>query len=135
MLPDDLRRRYLDRVAPRLVPGVIAGALLVVHVAVATVAVRSQADTTPLAVEAAAIRIDPNTASAAELQLLPQVGPKLAAYIVAYRTSVAGTAFHTPGDLVNVHRIGPLTAERLAPHLRFEPPSATSRPTTGDKHP
>ena len=67
-------------------------------------------------------RIEPNTASAAELQLLPRIGPALAEAIVSYRREVAAPAFRTPDDLARVRGIGPRTVERIAPLLRFDPP-------------
>lgn len=75
---------------------------------------KSLADDTPLA-----LRLDPNQASAAELQLLPRIGPALSERIVAYRESVSAPAFRTAGDLEHVRGIGPKTSARLAPHLRF----------------
>jgi len=69
------------------------------------------------------LRIDPNRASAAELELLPRVGPRLADKITAYRNSVASQpAFRTPEDLDRVPGIGPRTIELLRPHLIFEQP-------------
>lgn len=68
----------------------------------------------------AALRINPNTATEAELRLLPQIGPKLAAYIIEYRESAAAQpAFGQAEDLDHVHRIGPATVERLRPLLCF----------------
>lgn len=70
--------------------------------------------------ESAKLRLNPNIASASELQLLPRVGPKLAQNIIDYRESVATTpAFRALADLQNVPRIGPITAERLRPFLSF----------------
>jgi competence ComEA-like helix-hairpin-helix protein len=72
-------------------------------------------------VEAAAARLrrgrplDLNTATAAELELLPRVGPALAARIVAHRE--AHGPFARVEDLVSVRGIGPRTAARLAPLL------------------
>ena len=59
-----------------------------------------------------------NRASARELQVLPRVGPVLAARIVAYRD--AHGPFHDLGDLERVPGIGPRTAARLASLLRFD---------------
>lgn len=56
-------------------------------------------------------RINVNTASAAELQVLPGIGPTLAGYIVADRE--ANGPFATLDDLQRVQRIGPRTVERL----------------------
>lgn len=66
------------------------------------------------------LRLDPNKASAAELDLLPRVGAKIAANIIAYRESVSDApAFSAAEDLAHVPRIGPITVELLRPHLRF----------------
>jgi competence protein ComEA len=67
-------------------------------------------------------RLDVNRASAAELELLPAVGPSLAARIVADRASRG--PFRTVEDLARVHGIGPRTVERLAPHIRVPSPPA-----------
>ncbi len=67
--------------------------------------------------EAVGLRLDPNTASAVELTLLPAIGPARAAGIV---TSRQDRAFRTAGDLVAVHGIGPATIEQIQGFLRFE---------------
>lgn len=66
------------------------------------------------------LRINPNTASLMDLQLLPRIGPKLAESIAVYRDAVPAPAFRTAADLENVHRIGPVTAARLAPLVSFD---------------
>jgi competence ComEA-like helix-hairpin-helix protein len=72
--------------------------------------------------EGAALRdgrgIDPNRASASELELLPSVGPSLAKRIVAARET--GGPFHSPEDLRRVKGIGAKTLEKLKPWLRFD---------------
>jgi competence ComEA-like helix-hairpin-helix protein len=71
--------------------------------------------------------LDPNQASAAELRLLPGIGPALSQRIVADRR------LHGPfgriDDLTRVRGIGPKTVERLRPLLRPErtPVEADSR--------
>lgn len=55
--------------------------------------------------------LDINTATAAELELLPRIGPKLAAAIVADRE--ARGAFKSVDDLDRVPGIGARTVERL----------------------
>lgn len=66
------------------------------------------------------LRLDPNTASAEELALLPRIGPQLAQNIVAYRAAAGRLpAFRTADDLDAVPRIGPVTVEALRPHLHF----------------
>lgn len=67
-----------------------------------------------------ALRINPNTASPAELQLLPRIGPAMAEAIIDYRDSMPAPAFREVNDLQKVHRIGPLTAARLEPYLSFD---------------
>jgi len=59
-------------------------------------------------------RIDINAASAAELRVLPGVGPALAERIVDDRA--AGGPFATVDDLDRVHRIGPALVESVRPH-------------------
>jgi competence ComEA-like helix-hairpin-helix protein len=70
-------------------------------------------------------RIDVNTAPAAELELLPSIGPALADRIVTHRTE------HGPFDslkaLDSVPGIGPRTLEDLAPFVRFSEPSIAQR--------
>ncbi len=73
-------------------------------------------------------RINPNRASAAELELLPGVGPALAANIIAFRESAGSRpAFAQPHDLDAVARIGPATIERLTPLLTFDEPAEPHR--------
>lgn len=62
-------------------------------------------------------QIDPNTASAEELDRLPGVGPATAERIVRERTE--GGPFATVVDLTRVSGIGPRSVERLRPHLRL----------------
>lgn len=61
--------------------------------------------------------LDPNTATAEELQRLPRVSRALAERIVAERLRVG--PFTSPADLTRVPGIGARTAERLAPFLEF----------------
>ena len=65
-------------------------------------------------------RLDPNTASVAELGVLPGLGPSKAGAIVAYRESVgAPPAFRTAADLSRVRGIGPAMVAKLTPYLEF----------------
>lgn len=102
----------------------IAAALLITHV-VTLARLPGRAASTQVAARELGLRLDPNTATADELALLPGIGPRLAEHILAYRAAVTPPAFRAPPDLERVSRIGPLTAARLRPYLRFPPaPSA-----------
>ena len=76
-------------------------------------------------VEQARARLDPNTASAAELMSLPGVGPGLADKIVGYREGYRAAngpesvVFAKLKDLQKVKGIGPKIAEKLRPYLKF----------------
>lgn len=72
-------------------------------------------------------RIDPNTADAARLTLLPRIGPVLAERIVQDRDEHG--PFQSASDLQRVRGIGPKTVERIAPMLDFEadPPAGDPR--------
>jgi competence protein ComEA len=60
-----------------------------------------------------AAKLNLNTATTAQLELLPGIGPSLAARIVAYRA--ANGRFTSIADLDKVDGIGPKTLERLSP--------------------
>jgi len=59
---------------------------------------------------------DPNADPPGPLQLLPGIGPTLAAAIVAERES--GGPYRDPGDLCRVRGIGPRTLEQIRPALK-----------------
>jgi competence ComEA-like helix-hairpin-helix protein len=65
------------------------------------------------------VRVNPDRASAAELERLPGIGPVLAERMLAHRETVG--RFRTPEDLLAVSGIGPALLERLRPHLVFTP--------------
>lgn len=67
-----------------------------------------------------ALRIDLNTADAAQLILLPDIGPARARAIIADRA--AHGPFNTLADLDRVPGIGPRTTQRLAPLITTEAP-------------
>jgi hypothetical protein len=71
---------------------------------------------------AAAERINPNTASVASLVRLPGVGRARAMDIVHYRDhhQQDGSAFGLPQDMENIKGIGPKTARNISPWLVFE---------------
>ncbi|HEX8272674.1 MAG TPA: helix-hairpin-helix domain-containing protein [Longimicrobiaceae bacterium] len=70
-------------------------------------------------------RIDPNTASATELERLPRVGPGLAAKIVARRQSAG--PFRTLADLDSVPGVGPALLAEIAPRVALAPAPPVSR--------
>jgi competence protein ComEA len=72
-------------------------------------------------------RLDPNRASAVELDRLPGVGPAAARAIVAAREQDGG--FASIDDLLRVPGIGPGTLARVRPHLdlRDAPPRVLGR--------
>ena len=70
-------------------------------------------------------RIDPNRASAAELDRLPGLGPAVADAVVRERE--AGGWFAGADDLRRVRGIGPATAARIAPHLDWSRPPPVTR--------
>ena len=71
-------------------------------------------------------RIDVNRALAADLELLPGVGPTLARRIVEQRDAHGG--FANAEDLLRVRGIGPRTLERLRPLLAFERTAGAGAP-------
>ncbi|MDP3064985.1 MAG: helix-hairpin-helix domain-containing protein [Chloroflexota bacterium] len=70
-----------------------------------------QGETPPMPTPPTDNRIDINSATAAELETLPQIGPALARAIVSYRTQHG--AFASVEELLLVKGIGPATLEKL----------------------
>jgi competence protein ComEA len=101
--------------APRPVPGTTLVAMLLAAALVATAAGRfRQPVMTPGSPGDATwpdARVDLNRAGAAELTLLPGIGPGLAARIVTDRD--AAGPFGDVEELARVHRIGAATVRRL----------------------
>ena len=64
---------------------------------------------------AAARQVDINTASAAELERLPEIGPGLATRIVEYRQQHG--RFETSEDLMRVRGIGPKKYQTLKAYI------------------
>jgi len=62
--------------------------------------------------------INVNTASAAELELLPRIGPVMAQRIIEDRR--ANGPYESESDLDRVSGIGPKTLEKLSPLIRFD---------------
>jgi competence protein ComEA len=69
-------------------------------------------------------RLDLNTATAAQLELLPRIGPALARRIVEFRD--ARGPFTSIDQLDEVQGIGPRTLELVAPLVRIAPPSEST---------
>jgi DNA uptake protein ComE-like DNA-binding protein len=61
--------------------------------------------------------LDPNSAPADSLELLPGIGPVLADRIVSYRQQ---EHFETEIDITEVRGIGPKLYERLRPYLKVQ---------------
>lgn len=100
----------------------VAAWLLMVILGIACFAIFSEAprSISTISPQTVALRIDPNTASHAELTLLPGIGPKLADAIIAYRESAAvHPAFRNETDLDRVPRIGPSILARSREMLIF----------------
>lgn len=72
------------------------------------------------------LRLNPNTAPAEALALLPGIGPVRARAIVEFRQQHAGGPFRSGDDLQQVRGIGPKTAGRIAPLLCFDVQDAPS---------
>jgi competence protein ComEA len=83
---------------------------------------RAVASNRPASAVSIADPIDVNQASAAELSLLPGVGPSLAAAIVADRESRG--PFRRPQDIDRVRGIGPSILARILPHVTVGAPAA-----------
>lgn len=81
---------------------------------------------------AAPLHVNVNEASAAQLQLLPRIGPKMAAKIIAHREQHG--AFHTAEGLQEVSGIGPRTMVLLRPLISVKatlPSTAAAGPEAG----
>lgn len=75
-------------------------------------------DTPPAAAAVRTPLLNLNTADAAELQLLPRIGPALSARIIEDRD--ANGPFESLEDLQRVRGIGPRTIEIIRPHATTE---------------
>ena len=71
-------------------------------------------------------KMDINTATRRDLEVLPGIGPALASRIVSFRETHG--AFRRLDDLTRVHGIGPKTLQRARPMLKVSAftPSASS---------
>lgn len=74
-------------------------------------------------------RVDPNESPWWELSTLPRIGRATAEAIIAHRREIGASStgthrvYQAPADLSQVRGIGPVTVQRLAPHLRFDAPA------------
>ena len=78
-------------------------------------------------------QLDPNTATQAELIVLPQLGEKRVLAILEFRDrqlrrNPTTIPFRRADDLLHVTGIGPAMLETFRPHLKF--PASTTRPTS-----
>lgn len=73
---------------------------------------------------AAEQRIDINTATAAQLESIKGIGPKMASEIVKFRTEHHG--FKSLDELKQVRGVGDKTFDKLSPHLMVTP--STDKP-------
>jgi len=65
-------------------------------------------------------RVNVNTATVAQLELLPGVGPKLALAIVTHRQAAP---FKRANDLLKVKGIGPKTLAKVRPYVALSGPT------------
>jgi competence protein ComEA len=106
---------FVDEVAKADTPPARDASATIVRSAAAKKSKKEAALTAPINV---------NGASAAELQKLPGIGPKLAQRILDERT-LRGS-FKTVDELRRVPGIGPKTLEKLRPHVIVELPEAAA---------
>lgn len=108
--PEPIARRVVENISPEAVPDVTRS--------------DEPADALPapshLIVPAAALteRININTASAATLDLLPRIGPGLAARIIAFREAEGPIRSLT--HLADIKGIGIKTIEQIERYVRFD---------------
>jgi len=100
----------------------VMGALLAAFLAIVPVAVVQASQDAPDAKTAPAAVVNLNTATAAQLEALPGIGPKVAQRIVEYRQK--NGAFKKVEELMNVKGIGEKSFLKLKPHLTVGAPKA-----------
>lgn len=115
---------------PRLLPaagelGAAAAFAAVVLLGGLPGALRDAGDVEPAPVRPVVFRFDANAATATQWELLPRVGPVLAARLV-------GGRYDRPEDLLAVKGVGPKTLNELRPWLRFPAAAPAGDATTGE---
>ncbi len=108
-------RTPADAAADRVGISVTACLVLLLAVSLVTVAFRRPAPAPASSVPILTVRIALNEASAAELSLLPEIGDRTAAAIVADRE--AHGPFARVEDLQRIRGIGPATVEAVRPFV------------------
>lgn len=104
-----------------MVRTLVASLVAALLAAPAALLAQQPAPATPAPVEKASGAVNINTASSAELESLPGVGPKLAQRIIDYREKNGG--FKKLEDLMNVQGIGEKNFLKLKSHLALTPPA------------
>ena len=100
--------------------------VFVILLSVGAFAQTAPARTAPRAsVEKAAAPVNLNTATVAELERLPGIGPKVAARIVDYRTKKG--PFRKTEELMNVQGIGEKSFLKLRAQLTVSAPASASQ--------
>ena len=126
--PPDRRRWLLTTAQRRTLAGLVllACGLLATRQLGRPASVPDRQATHPPRFNDLADRLDPNTATAAQLGVLPGLGPAKAAAIIDYRESVKSPpAFRAAADLARVRGLGPAMVAKLAPYLTFPDPPTT----------
>jgi competence protein ComEA len=100
-----------------VVTGAVVACAVVSLVATAWARVPRPVEAPPVVLRS--ITIDINKGSAAELSLLPEIGPRLAGAIVLHRSTHG--PFGTVDDLRHVRGIGPATIALLKPYATVTP--------------
>ncbi len=106
----------LDRV-PGIGPGLLAA--IGPHARFSGSAAQREDGLSPATSQTSPAPLDLNTATAAELEALPYVGPYMALQIVAHRERHG--RFTVVDSLVRVPGVGPATLARIRGHLRVDP--------------
>jgi competence protein ComEA len=98
----------------------IIAALLALTLGSVPLAAQESSRPAPRAQDAATTPVNLNTATAAQLESLPGIGPAMAQRIVEYRQQSGG--FKKIEDLMNVRGIGEASFLKLKPLITVTPP-------------